>query len=109
VVNLPQAGFGYAGRVVESMAVGRPVLAYRVPNRPQTSELFEDGREILLYASPEELAGQIRRLQSDAGLRDRLVKEARRKLLQLHTSEKRVGQLFRWLEAGELPEYVKRL
>jgi hypothetical protein len=108
VVNLPQAGFGYAGRVVESMAVGRPVLAHRVPNRPQTNEFFESGREILLYESPEELADQIRLLQKDAGLRDRLVKEARRKLLQLHTSEKRVGQLFRWLETGEQPVYVKR-
>ena len=108
VVNLPQAGSGYAGRVVETMAVGRPVLAHRVANRPQTNELFTAGREILLYRSPEELAEQIRLLQQDAGLRERLVKAAQHKVLQLHTTEKRGAQFLRWLETGESPGYITR-
>jgi hypothetical protein len=105
MVNLPQAGFGYGPRVVETMAVGRPVLAHRVPNRPQMEELFQNGREILLYDSPEELAGQIRCLQNDSNLRDRLVNQAHGKLLQFHTTEKRVSQALSWMETGQTPDF----
>jgi len=105
MVNLPQVGFGYGPRVVETMAVGRPVLAHRVPNRPRVEELFQNGHEILLYDNPEELAGQIRRLQKDSGLRDRLVNQAQHKLLQFHTTERRVGQALRWLESGQAPDF----
>jgi len=107
MVNLPQAGFGYGPRVVETMAVGRPMLAHRVPNRPQMEELFRNGHEILLYDNPEELAGQIRRLQKDPGLCDRLVNQAQRKLLQFHTTERRVSQALRWLESGQPPDYCQ--
>ena len=105
MVNLPQVGFGYGPRVVETMAVGRPVLAHRVPNRPQMEELFQNGHEILLYDNPEELAGQIRRLQNDPVLRDNLVNQAHHKLLQFHTTERRVSQALRWMEAGQVPDF----
>ncbi len=104
MVNLPQAGFGYGPRVVETMAVGRPVLAHRVPGRPQMEELFQNENEILLYDNPAELAGQIRRLQNDSALRNRLISQAQRKLLEFHTTEKRVGQALRWLESGKAPD-----
>jgi hypothetical protein len=107
MVNLPQAGFGYGPRVVESMAVGRPVLAHRVPNRPQMEDLFQNEREILLYDNPEGLAAQIRHLQKDPGLRDRLVNQAQRKLLQAHTTERRVSQALRWLESGQVPDFYR--
>ena len=105
VVNLPQAGFGFGTRVVEAMAVGRPVLAHRVPNRPQLEKLFQNGREILLYDNPAELAGQIRRLQKDPDFCGRLVDQAHHKLLQFHTTEQRVNQILRWLESGEAPDF----
>ena len=105
VVNLPQAGFGFGTRVVEAMAVGRPVLAHRVPNRPQLEKLFQNGREILLYDNPAELAGQIRRLQKDPDFCGRLVDQAHDKLLQFHTTEQRVNQILRWLESGEAPDF----
>ena len=105
MVNLPQVGFGYGPRVVETMAVGRPVLAHRVPNRPQMERLFQNGREILLYDNPEELAGQIRHLQKDSDLRGRLVNQAQHKLLQFHTTERRVNQALRWLESGQSPDF----
>jgi len=107
VVNLPQVTFGYSGRVMESMAVGRPVLAHRIPNRLRTQRLFEADHEILLYDDPEELAGQIRRLQKDSGLRDRLVNQAQRKLLQFHTTEQRVSQALRWLKSGQSPDFCR--
>ncbi|MGA2030233.1 MAG: glycosyltransferase, partial [Verrucomicrobiota bacterium] len=72
IVNLPQGGFGYSPRVVEAMAVGRPVLAHRIPNRPRTVGLFKSDREIFLYDCPEELAGQIRRLQQNSALCDHM-------------------------------------
>jgi hypothetical protein len=106
MVNLPQVGCAYGGRVVEAMAAGRPVLAHRVPNRPQMENLFQDGLEILLYDNPEELAAQIRRLQNDSALCDRLVEKAQRKLLDFHTTEKRVSQALHWLESGEQTAYV---
>jgi len=101
IVNLPQSGSGRSGRVFEAMAVGRPVLVHRAPNRPQADELFEPGREILMFESPEELAGQIRLLQRDPDRCQQLAGQARQKLLQFHTTEHRVHQFVQWMTTGE--------
>ena len=65
VVNLPHLVKGYSGRVIEGMAAGRPVISWQIPERPRNTAMFEDGKEILLYSTPEELATQIERVLSD--------------------------------------------
>ncbi len=105
VVNLPQFGWGFSGRVFETMAAGAPAIAHRIANRPRSQTLFEDDREILLYSTPEELAEHIRRLQRDAAFRLALLTRARECIAAHHTTGHRVAQCVRWLATGELPRY----
>ncbi|MFL9924131.1 glycosyltransferase [Herbaspirillum lusitanum] len=102
VVNLPSFFQGFPGRVYEGMAAGRPVISCTVPGRPRTNALFTDGEDILLYDpnSPEHLAEQIRRVQTDAALVQRLTSNATRKMQRSHTAEIRVSQILRWLDDG---------
>lgn len=107
VINLPSLFKGYASRVVEGMAAGRPVISWEVPERPRVKALFEDGAEILLYSGddPLHLASQIHRVLYDPGLCNQLVTNAQRKLKTFHTVEKRVQQILKWIETGEAPTY----
>ncbi len=49
IVNLPHWFKGYAGRVIEGMASGRPVISWEVPDRPLNKALFTPEKEILLF------------------------------------------------------------
>jgi hypothetical protein len=107
VVNLPHFVKTYAGRVVEGMAAGRPVISWEIPGRPQNKALFEDEREILLYAGddPYQLASQLNRVLTDPDLGRRVVLNARKKILRFHTSEIRVCQILDWITKGQAPVY----
>lgn len=107
VVNLPALLKTYAGRVVEGMAAGRPVISWEIPDRPRVKRLFEDGTEILLFPkhSPEVLAEQIERVLRDPGLAEGIAARARQKILRYHTVEERVRQILAWVEAGDPPSY----
>lgn len=107
VINLPSFVKAYAGRVVEGMAAGRPVISWRIPHRPKIDELFVSGTEILHYSAsnPAELAAQIRYLieKPDAGRQ--IAEMARLKLALHHTVEIRVGQIMEWLKHDLKPDY----
>ena len=98
VVNLPQFGKLYAGRVTEGMVAGRPVISWEIPDRPSTKALFEDGKEILLYSqdNPEQLAAHIRRIQREPDFARYLTENARKKIAE-HSSEKFVTRLLGWI------------
>lgn len=106
-VNLPQRGKAYAGRVVESMAAGRPVIAARMTDRSRSMAHFEDGKEILLYSTPEELAEKIHLLRTDKKLAQTISEHARKKVLAHHTTESFLGEVFPWLQ-GSTREGVAR-
>ena len=107
VVNLPHFVKGYASRVVEGMASGRPVISWEVPDRPLNRALFEDGREILLFNGdgPARLADHIRKVRSDPGFAGRLATAAQEKVRGLHTLEIRVRQVLDWIERGTEPHF----
>ena len=107
VVNLPSCVKAYAGRVVESMAAGVPVVSWEIPNRPRTKALFENGSEIVLYSGddPAELAAHIRRIRVEPQFSRRLADSARRKLMRFHTTEQRVREVLHWLGSGAVPTY----
>ena len=107
VVNLPTLLKAYPGRVVESMAAGRPVVSWRVPNRPRTEALFAHGHEILLFSreNPDELADHLTRLASDRSFSHGIVEAARLKLLRFHTMERRTHEILMWIANGETPSY----
>ena len=100
IVNLPQFGKMYAGRVVEGMAAGRPVIACEIPGRPKTRDLFEDGKEILLYSrdNPEQLAFHIQHILREPDFGKWISENARSKLLEFHTTEKFIKKILNWVE-----------
>ncbi len=108
IVNLPHLVKTYAGRVVEGMAAGRPIVSWDLPNRPRNRALFEDGSEILLFDKddPEQLADHLRRLQAEPALGERIATNARRKLKRIHTVERRATQILDWTTSGILPNYA---
>jgi len=107
VVNLPHYVKTYAGRVIEAMAVGCPVISWEIPDRPRNRALFEEGKEILLYPrqSAEALAEAIQRLRTDPPLARRIAENATRKAERFHTIEHRVAQIFEWIDTGRQPEF----
>lgn len=107
VVNLPHLVKTYAGRVVEGMAAGQPVISWEIPDRPRNKALFEDGVEILLFNKddPGQLVEQIQRLRSDHALSRKITTNALKKLERFHTIEKRIEQILDWIEKGDVPHY----
>lgn len=107
VVNLPSTYFAYPGRVLEAMAAGRPVISWRIENRPRLRALFRDLEEIVFFAGdkPDELAEKILLLREDAELSSKLTWQAMNLVKKYHTTEKRVAQIINWIESGEEPEF----
>jgi hypothetical protein len=97
VVNLPQWGRMYAGRIVEGMAAGRPVIACELPDRPLAKTAFEDGREILLYREVDELASHLERVIRDRHFAQQIARNARERLLASYTSQAYIAQILRWI------------
>jgi len=108
VVNLPHYVKAYAGRVVEAMAAGRPVISWEIPDRPRNKALFEDGKEILLFSKddPTQLATHIQRILREPDLGHRIAENALHKLKHFHTIEKRIQQVLTWVETGIEPDYA---
>ncbi len=107
VVNLPHFCKFYAGRVVEAMSAGRPVISWEIPNRPRNKALFENGKEILLFdkSKPEQLANHIRHIQNDADFARQTAENALRKVGSFHTIKKRIQQILDWIKTGKEPTF----
>jgi len=106
-VNLPSFVKAYAGRVIESMAIGQPVISWRIPDHPQTDHLFREDEHILIFDGddPERLAAQIERLRREPGLAQGLGERSRANALAHHTSEHRVAQILAWVQTGITPRH----
>jgi glycosyltransferase involved in cell wall biosynthesis len=104
-VNLPSYVKTYGGRVLESMAIGQPVVSWRIPDRPQTAQLFREGEQILLFDNddPEQLAAQLQRLRSEPGLAQRIGANALANAKAHHSTEHRVAQILHWVGSGVAP------
>ncbi|MGZ8373780.1 MAG: glycosyltransferase [Nitrospira sp.] len=111
IVNLPSLFQSYAGRVVEAMAAGRPVISWEIPNRPRTHQLFEDGREILLYPKdrPAGLKEHVERISHDVTYARDIATGARAALLRSHTAEARARQWLDWIKTGQPNRTCKEL
>ncbi|MHC4572551.1 MAG: glycosyltransferase [Planctomycetota bacterium] len=107
VVNLPHLFKSYAGRVVEAMSAGRPVISWEIPNRPRAKALFENGKEILLFdkSKPEHLADHIRHIQKKPDFARQMTENALNKVSRFHTIEKRIRQVLDWIATGAEPDF----
>ena len=102
VVQLPHYYKAFPGRIFEGMAIGRPVVTMRIKNRPKVMSLFEENKEIVFYSGDDasDLGEKIIRLQNDNTLRDKMVKNARKKMMEDFTVEQRVLEILEWIKSG---------
>jgi len=91
MINLPHHTQLLSGRVIESMAAGKPVISPLMNN--SVDDLFVDSKEILYYSDISGLIECIDRLQADTDLRFSLSENARINILEKHTTEVRVRQI----------------
>lgn len=107
VVHLPSYCKVYNSRVYEGMAAGRPVITSRGGGRPRLDNLFEDGRDLLIYPAddPQALARHIRSILDDPEYARAIALRARDKLLRYHTAEARIRDILGWIETGREPSY----
>ena len=106
-VNLPSFVKTYAGRVIESMAIGQPVVSWQIPNHPQTARLFREDEHIVFFDGddPERLAHSLERLRRVPGLAIGISERALANARKHHTSEHRVAQIVEWTRSGIVPRY----
>lgn len=104
-VNLPTLVKAFSGRVIEAMAAGVPSVSWLPPDRPACAALFDDGEDLLLFSTVEDLIERLQALRADPKLRQRLVTHARQTLLRLHTSEIRCRQYGDWIDRGARPDF----
>lgn len=92
IFALPSFAEGIPVVLMEAMAMEIPCVTTRITGIP---ELIRDGVDGLLVtpSSEEELAAAIGRLMDDPGLRERLGKSARRRILEEYDLRKNVEQL----------------
>lgn len=102
VVNLPQFGSMYSGRVAEAIAAGRPVVAARISGRPETQELLMEDRDILLYDAddPLQLAEKIKKLMADNDYAKTVAHNAQRRLRKFGLAEHHVRAIFDWIDSS---------
>lgn len=75
-------GAGVNRRAFEVAAIGAPQV---IDARDDLPQHFEDGTEVLVYATPEQLKGQVKRAIQEDKYRDRLAGAARQRALAQHT------------------------
>lgn len=107
VINLPGLTRCFGGRVYEAMAAGRPVISWRIPDRPKVNALFEDNRDIMLFPpdDPAALASQIDRILQDKSFARAIGTRGQHKLLTHHTAEQRAQHILEWIDSGKEPDY----
>jgi glycosyltransferase involved in cell wall biosynthesis len=106
-VNLTSFVKTYAGRVVESMAIGQPVVSWRIPSHPQTARMFRENEHILFFENddPDSLADTLERLKREPGLAERIGERCLANAKNHHTSEHRVAQILEWTRTGIAPRF----
>jgi glycosyltransferase involved in cell wall biosynthesis len=87
----PVNDFRLPGKILEYMAVGKPVITYATG----IGEIFEDGVEVLktYRGDAEEIAEKIKLLLSDGNLAERLGRSGHRKMEALFSWEKNTRRL----------------
>ncbi|MDH4130890.1 MAG: glycosyltransferase [Gemmatimonadota bacterium] len=83
---------GVNRRTFELAAIG---TAQVVDARADLPQHFEDGSELLVYVTPDELRGQVKRALQEDKYRERLSENARRRALGGHTYMHRMAEILR--------------
>jgi spore maturation protein CgeB len=84
-------------RLFEVAAIG---VAQVVDARVDLAQHFEDGPEVLVYTTPEQLKGQVKRAIQEDKYRERLAANARQRALRQHTYMHRMFDLLSAVTGG---------
>jgi spore maturation protein CgeB len=66
-----------------------------VDGRPDLAQHFEEGSEVLLYNTADELKGQVKRAVQEDKYRERLAGNARQRALRNHTYMHRMAEMLK--------------
>lgn len=83
---------GVNRRTFELAAIG---VTQVVDARPDLPQHFEENSELLVFSTPEELRGQVKRAVQEDQYRERLAASARQRALRQHTYMHRMAELLR--------------
>ncbi len=87
-------------RIFEALAMGVPLLTNRGAEMNGLLELFEEGKQLLVYDSPEHLLKLVDGYVGDVAAREALSEGARRLVLEKHTYRHRVETILATVAAG---------
>jgi glycosyltransferase involved in cell wall biosynthesis len=108
VVQLPHFVKAFPGRIYEGMAAGRPVITPIIKDRPSVMKLFVPNEEIFFYEnSPDEIIEIIKKLNKDKKYAENVATNAFDKIKRLHNVQRRVEQIFKWIESDDVPNYYE--
>lgn len=83
-------------RMYEATGMGAVLLTEAAPNLP---ELFEPGRDVIAYESPDDLVAQAVRLLGDPAERRQIAEAGQRRTLSDHTYARRMPRVVELIEA----------
>lgn len=83
-------GPGLNRRAFEVAAIG---VTQVIDARADLGQHFEDGTEVLVYSTPEQLKGQVKRAVQEDKYRERLAENARQRAIRNHTYMHRMREL----------------
>ena len=86
---------GTAQRVIDIMGAGGFVLTNYCP---ETAELFEEGKEIVMFRSPEELLEKTEYYLKHDKEREEIAKAGHEKVLNCYTYDRKLKELLDWVE-----------
>lgn len=81
-------------RIMDIMAAGGFAMTSYCP---ETAELFEEDREIVMFRTPEELVEKVDYYLSHDKERRRIAKAGREKVINSYNSEEKIKQLLEWV------------
>lgn len=88
---------GTAKRVLDIMGVGGFALTNYCP---ETAELFEEDKEIVMFRTPEELLEKVNYYLSHDEEREQIAEAGQKKVLSCHTYHKMMQHILEWLDNG---------
>lgn len=88
---------GVNRRAFELAAIG---VTQVIDARPDLPQHFEEGSEVLVYSTPEQLKGQVKRAVQEDKYRERLAENARQRSIRSHTYMHRMNALLAKVTGG---------
>lgn len=85
-------------RVMDIMGAGGFVMTNY---SPETAELFEEDKEIVMFRTPEELLRKVDFYLYHEKEREQIAKAGHEKVMRSYTYEKKIKQLIAWITEGE--------